>query len=207
MDELIEDPDLRIIGLNRHQGYFVVRGDHPLVTSKQAPTLRDLWPFSLIMASRIPSSMLKRFLGGALGDNPIPQAVKSIPTIACESIATMKTIISGTNAVAVLPLNSVMDEVKSGELAVLPLVAAWFQPGFGIVRMARRGLSPVGETFVRLLQEEDARVLDFERIAAAELFGTPGRARARARSSAKADKVVQLGKALDERGVPITVQQ
>ncbi len=188
VDELSEDPDLQITPLNHHQGYFVVRGDHPLVTSTQAPTLRSMLQFSLIMTSRIPSTMLKHYLRGALGDNPTAvKAVKSIPAIACESIATMKTIISGTNAVALLPLNSVMAEVKSRELAVLPLVAPWFKPEFGVVRMAHRSLSPVGETFVRLLQEEDAKVLDFERRAAAELFATPRRARTGARSSAKAE--------------------
>jgi DNA-binding transcriptional LysR family regulator len=176
LDGLGEDPDLHVTRLNHHQGYFVVRSDHPLVTSNQPPTLQSILQFSLIMTSRLPAAMLKRYLKATFGDEPVPQSIKSIPAIACESVATMKIILKGTDAIALLPLNSVMAEVKSGELAILPLVAPFFQAEFGVARMAHRSLSPVGETFLRLLKEEDARILDFEKSAAAELFGPASRA-------------------------------
>jgi DNA-binding transcriptional LysR family regulator len=170
VDGMAEEPDLHTTRLNRHQAYFVVRSGHPLATSKKAPTLQGMLRFPIIMTSRIHTTALKRFLIGAFGENPVSPTVKSFPTIACESVAMMKTIVAGTDAVALLPLKPVMAEVLSRQLSVLPLVAPWFQGDLAVVRIAHRSLSPVGETFVRMLQDEDARLLDLERDAAAKLI-------------------------------------
>ncbi len=78
-------------------------------------------------------------MSAAFEDEPIPHTMKSFPTIACESVAMMKAIVLGTDAAGILPL------------------------------IARRTLSPIGETFLRMLQEEDAKILAFERAAADEL--------------------------------------
>jgi DNA-binding transcriptional LysR family regulator len=180
VDEITDESDLHITRLNRHQPYFVVRNEHPLANSKKTPTLQSVLQFPFVMTSRVTSTMLKRFLIGAFGDKPIPPTLKSFPAIACESVAMMKTIIASTDAVSLLPLNQIMAEVRSRQLCVLPL-APWFQSNFGVVRLAHRSLSPVGETFVRILQEEDAIVLDFERSAAEELLSARRRSRTRAK--------------------------
>ena len=182
VDGIADEPDLHITRLNRHQPYFVVRNGHPLVKSKKAPTLQTILQFPVVMTSRITGTMLKRFLSSAFGNNPVPPTLKSFPAIACESVAMMKSIVARTDAVSLLPLNQVMAEVRSRQLVVLPVVP-WFQSDFGVVRLAHRSLSPVGETFVRMLQEEDALLLDFERNAAAELLAAPRRTRTRARSA------------------------
>jgi DNA-binding transcriptional LysR family regulator len=181
-----EERDLHITRMNRHQAYFVVRGGHPLATSKRAPALQGILEFPVVMTSRLTGAMLKRFLSGAFGDKPVPPMAKSFPTIACESIAMMKTIIASTDAVALLPLNQVMAEVRSRQLFVLPIVVPWLQADLAVVRMAHRSLSLLGEAFVRTLQEEDAKLLEFERRAAAKLFAAPRRTHSRAKSATSA---------------------
>ncbi len=179
VDGLGEDPELHITRMNRHQGYFVARSGHPLATaSKNALTLQGLLKFPIVMASRLPSAMLKRLLIGTFGDNPDTDSMKSFPSIACDSIPMMKTIIADTDAISVLPLSTVLDDVLSRHFVILPLVAPWFHSEFGVVRLAHRSLSPLGETFVRMLQEEDAKVLDTEKKAVPKLFAAPRRARA-----------------------------
>jgi DNA-binding transcriptional LysR family regulator len=173
LDGKDEEPDLSIIRLNRHQAYFVVRGAHPLATSGAALTLQSILQFPVVMTSRLTGPMLKRFLVGTLADNPTSPAIKSFPTIACESIGMMKAIIAGSNAVALLPLNQVMGEVRMGRLHVLPLVLPWLQADFAVVLAAHHSLSPLGEDFVRILQEEDKTLLDFAQRAAEELFASP----------------------------------
>jgi DNA-binding transcriptional LysR family regulator len=138
-----EEPDLHITRMNRHQAYFLVRSGHPLATSNEVPALPNLLQFPVVMTSRLTSLMLKRFLRGTYGDNPIPPMAKSFPAIACESVAMMKTIIAGTDAVALLPLNQVMAEVRSRQLVVLPVVVPWLQADFAVVRLAHRSLSPL----------------------------------------------------------------
>ena len=178
VDGMGEEPELHITRMNRHQGYFVVRNGHPLAAaSKKALTLQRLLQFPIVMSSRLPSAMLKRLLIGTFGDNPGSDAMKSFPSIACDSIATMKTLVAGTDAVSVMPLSTIMAEVRSRQLVVLPLVAPWFHSEFGVVRLAHRSLSPIGETFVRMLQEEDAKVLEIENKAIPKVAAAPGRAR------------------------------
>jgi DNA-binding transcriptional LysR family regulator len=172
-----EQADLHVTRLGQHQGYFVVRSGHPLLASKEVPTLRGILKFPVVMSPWIPSAFVKSLLDGALGKNPDPSAVKSFRAITCESVAMMKKIAAGSDAVAVLTLNTVMAEVQNGHLAVLPLVAPWIQGNFVAVRLAHRSLSPLGETFVRLLVEVSAEVLDLERKNAPKLLAAPKRAR------------------------------
>jgi DNA-binding transcriptional LysR family regulator len=172
---LEDEPELNIVRLNPHQGYFVVRSRHPLLESKKPVTLQQILQFPAVATSRFTAEMLKRFLAGAVKEKPASSAVKSFPAVACESIAMMKTIVAGTDVVSMLPLNVIMPEVDAGQLVVLPLVVPWIQGNFGVVRLAHRSLSPVGETFVRFLLEVDAEVLEFEQRAAKKLFAAPKR--------------------------------
>jgi DNA-binding transcriptional LysR family regulator len=167
-----EELDLTVIRMKRHQAYFVVRGSHPLATAAAAPTLQAVLQFPVVMTSRLTGPMLKSFLAGTQADNPGSPAVKSFPTIACESIGMMKTIVAGSNAVALLPLNQVMGDVRNGRLHVLPIVLPWLQVDFAVALTAHRSLSPLAEDFLRILQEEDKALLDFELRAADELFGS-----------------------------------
>jgi len=168
-----EDPQLNVVRLRRHQGYFVVRGRHPLLKSKAALTLHEIFEFPLVATSRLNSTVLKGFLADAPRDNPASFAGRSIPAIACESVAMMKTIAAGTDAVAILPLNTVMAEVSAGQLVVLPFVSPAMRPNFAVVRLAHRSLSPLGETFVRLLLEADAELFEFEQKTAPKLLASP----------------------------------
>lgn len=198
VDGLGEEPELHITRMNRHQGYFVARNGHPLAAApKKALTLQRLLQFPIVMSSRLPSTMLKRLLIGTFGDNPDTDSMKSFPSIACDSIPMMKTIIADTDAISVLPLSTVIGEVLSRRFVILPLVAPWFHSEFGVVRLAHRSLSPIGETFVRLLQEEDAKVLEIEKKAIPKLFAAPRRARPAARRAKSAASIQNL-----DRGPP-----
>ncbi len=190
VDGLGEEPALQVARMNRHQGYFVARRGHPLArASKKTLTLQRLLEFPIVMSSRLPTGILKRLLVGTFGDNPDTDSTRSFPSIACDSIPMMKTIIAGTDAVSVLPLSAVMDDIRSRRFIILPLVESWFDSEVGVVRLAHRSLSPVGEAFVRLLQEEDAKVLEIETRAIPKLFGAPGRAKRAAASIRRREPV------------------
>ena len=111
---------------------------------------------------------------------------KSFPAIACESVAMMKMIVAETEAVGLLPLNTVMAEVQDGQLVVLSLVPPFLKVELGIVRLAHRRLSPLGETFVRLQLDVDAEVLKFEEDNAPKVIAAPNRTRSRVRSAVSA---------------------
>jgi DNA-binding transcriptional LysR family regulator len=184
--EIEVEPELHITRLNQHQGYFVVRSRHPLLASQGELTLQSILKFPMVMASRVPTSVLKQFLASEMGNSTKHSPTKSFPAIACESVAMMKMIAAETDAVGILPLNVVWAEVRSGQLVVLSLVPPFLNVDFGIVRLAHRSLSPLGETFVRLLLEVDAELLDFEQKNISSVLAAPRRARARAKSATSA---------------------
>jgi DNA-binding transcriptional LysR family regulator len=171
------ETELHVTKLNQHQGYFVVRGGHPLLMVRGVLTLQSVLQFPLVSASRIPTSILRPFLIDEIKKNANKSSPKSLPTIACESVAMMKRIAAETDAVSLLPLNVVSSELRNGELALLPLVPPSLKVDLVIIRLAHRSLSPLGETFVRLLQEVDAELLEFEQKNAQRFLARPSRAR------------------------------
>jgi DNA-binding transcriptional LysR family regulator len=177
-----DESELHITRLNQHQVYFVVRSGHALVASKEVPTLQSVLRFPLVTTSRISGPIPKQFLAGGLGDGP-DHFTKSFPSITCESIAMMKTIAAETDTVGLLPLNAVMAEVRAGQLVVLSLAPPFLKVDWGIVRLSHRSLSRLGETFVRLLLEVDAELLDFEQ---KKVLVAPRRNRSRPRSATSA---------------------
>ena len=49
----------------------------------------------------------------------------------------------------------------------------WMRGTFGVVRLAHRSLCPLGGTFVQILNEVDAELLDWEEETAKKLFQQP----------------------------------
>jgi len=164
------ESELQITRLNRHQGHFVVRSGHPLLGSKQVPTVGEILRFPVAMTSRFPVSLLKQFLADDQKNSPHSD-VKSFPAIACESVAVMKMIVEQTDTVTILPVNVVSEEVHTGKLVVLSLAPPALNVDFGIVRLAHRSLSPIAETFVRMIQEVDEELSRFEQKHTAEIVG------------------------------------
>jgi DNA-binding transcriptional LysR family regulator len=182
LDELEVEPELQITRLNQHQGYFVVRRKHPLLALKEILTVQNILQFPLVSASRIPTTVLKQFLAGKKAKTADQSQAQSLPTIACESPAMMKRLAAETDAVAILPLNVVWPEIRTGALAVLSLVPPAMKAEFAIIRLAQRSLSPIGETFVRLVQEVDAELLQFEQKHASKFLAPPTRTHSAAKS-------------------------
>jgi DNA-binding transcriptional LysR family regulator len=166
-----DDAQLSLTRLQKHQAYLVVREGHPLLARREPLNMGDIVRFPIAAPTRIPQAILKQILEEFSGKNVMTSEVRSIPSIACNSVAMMKTISAGSDAVTVMPLSAVMPEVRAGVLAVLPLIEPWLQGTFAAGRLAHRSLSPLGERFVRILLEEDRKVYEFEQQAERELFG------------------------------------
>jgi DNA-binding transcriptional LysR family regulator len=98
LDELEVEPELQITRLNRHQGYLVVRRKHPLLASKEMPTIQSMLQFPLVSASRIPTTVLRQLLAGKRTRAADQSHAQSLPTIACESPAMMKRLAAETDA-------------------------------------------------------------------------------------------------------------
>lgn len=164
------DPEFRVTELAPRQGYFVGRAGHPLL-NRPALALTDIMAFPLVATSRLTPALLAPFVRAA-GPSVVrgESRPRSVPSISCESLSMMKTIVGTSDAIAILPLNVVAAEVAGGTLAVLPLVEPWLRGDFALIRLARRTLPPTSEKFWQLLLEADANLSLATRVAERSLL-------------------------------------
>ena len=95
----------------------------------------------------------------------------------------MRNIAQESDAVAMLPLSVLLPDLKTGAMAVLPVVSPVLSTEFGIVRLAKRSLSPLGETFVRTMLALATEVAAMEENAAKKLFPPRRRVSAKMRQT------------------------
>jgi DNA-binding transcriptional LysR family regulator len=158
-----EDADFHVIKLSAHHGYFAMRAGHPLVRKARRDVESALWNYPFVTTSRFPPELLKGLAEMLLGTpKASAQKSKTLVSITCESLPMMKTIAMNSDAVALLPWRMVAREVRSGKMTAVP-APAWLGSDFGIVHLAHRTLSPLAQTFVRLVQEADAELVDWEK--------------------------------------------
>ncbi|HZD32684.1 MAG TPA: LysR family transcriptional regulator [Candidatus Angelobacter sp.] len=170
LDEVSDDAQLSLTRLHRHQGYLVVRAGHPWLASREPLSLADAFRFPIAAPARISPAVLKRVLEETFGKNGVSSEAKSIPSIACDSMSTLKTITAGSDTVSVMTLSLVMPEVRAGSLVVLPLVVPWLHETYALGRLARCQRSAAAESLIQMLIDEDRRLFEFEQRAEKELF-------------------------------------
>jgi DNA-binding transcriptional LysR family regulator len=186
-----DDRELHITPFAMHQGYLVVRAGHPLLGMPRSPGLVDAlaYPFisSARLSPRLTAPMLKavrRARGQGWREN------EPLVTIACESLPMMKEVVAGTDAVALLPLTVISDELRAGRLAVLPIIEPWLHGRFGVIRLANRSLPPAGESLLASLHEVDAEVAAEEAALARTLVGKLGATAPRRRTAVQVKRRV-----------------
>ena len=164
------EPEMHVTRLREHQGYLVLRAGHPLLAVDDAQQLAETWKYPFVATSRFPSALFKELAAALLGPQRAANVgTKSVQSVTCESLHMMKTIALESDAVALLPLNLAAEEIERGEMYAIP-GPSWMRASFGIVRLAHRSLSPLGETFVRMVQEADSELFDWEEKTAKRLF-------------------------------------
>lgn len=166
------DSEIQVTKLAQHRGYMVFRSGHPLLQSRDKEPSKLAWNFPIVFTSRFPSDMFRGLAEALCASQEVNRpgpGGKAVVSIACESLPMMKTIAMETDAIAILPLRLVSEEIKAGTLRAVP-GPAWLKSNFGIARLAHRSVSPLGEEFVRIVREEDAALLAWEKQAASELF-------------------------------------
>ncbi len=168
---LAQEAELHITPLRRRQGYLAVRPDHPLLRHKGPLTLKQVLRYPFVSTSRFPTGFLREFVSESTEDeSPSRSRPKTVPSIACESVTMMRNIAQESDAVAMVPLKVLLPDLKTKAMAVLPVALPVLGTEFGIVRLARRSLSPLGELFVRTLIKVDAEVAALEGNACKTLF-------------------------------------
>ena len=155
------DQQLEVIKLRPHPLFFSTRAGHPLLRQRQNVSLAEILEYPLVTTGRLPASSIKRFRSAARQAGAT-LASESIPSIGCDSVTMIRTIVMESDAVGILPLNVLLPEVEAGTLAALPIVEPWTKPSFSIARLKSRVLSPLGVKLIRLITESDEALAEWE---------------------------------------------
>ena len=151
---VLGDPEIDTTPLRSRQGYLVVRRGHPLCGAPR-PDLADVMAYPFAASSRLTSTLIEPLLQAA-------SAPGAVPSVACESLSMVKTVVAGSDAVGLLPISVIGDELGRGELSVLPIVDRRLSGRFGVMRLTRRGVSPAAQAFQEILREVDDEVTAVE---------------------------------------------
>ncbi len=164
------EPEMHVTQLREHQGYLVLRSGHPLLAVKGSHQLDGTWRYPFVATSRFPTTVFKELTNLLLGQQGASRpGARALMSVTCESLHMMKSIVRESDAVAIMPLNLIIGEVDRGDLHAIA-GPDWLRGKFGIVRLAHRSLSPLGETFVRMVQQADEDLLAWEEKTAKRLF-------------------------------------
>jgi DNA-binding transcriptional LysR family regulator len=163
------EEDLEVRELLPHQGYFVVRAGHPLL-SRSRPGVAEVFEFPLTTTGRLPPRVLKPLaaslpphLRSQLGARPLHRVESS-------SLALLKQVVAASDAVAFLTLSGIESELEDGRLGVVDCVEPWLHSNFAVTWPRRRGLAPSAEALVaNLVAVDRERLAMDERLAARHL--------------------------------------
>ncbi len=173
--------ELETRDLCRHQGYFVVRAGHSLLSIAR-PELQEILAFPVAATGRLPPRLMKPLVAALPLRIREEFGSKPFPRVECSSLSVLKTIVAESDAVGLFTLTSVLRDVTEGQLSVVNRVEPWLQTNFGVVWPRRRVLSPSARTFIEHMAEVDADQLAVEDRLAATVLGPRGK-RARQRGS------------------------
>jgi DNA-binding transcriptional LysR family regulator len=150
--ELTGEPDLEISPLTRHQGYFLVRANHPLLKKPKTDVI-DVLQFSLAMPSNLPA----RLLGPFLRDLP-KSSIKPHLALITDNLDIIREVISGTDIIGLFTLSQVEAELEKRTLAVIPCTVDWLHSQYGLITLKRHTGSPDEEAFIHLALEVDGKI-------------------------------------------------
>jgi DNA-binding transcriptional LysR family regulator len=149
---LVDEHDLDVQPMGRHQGYFVGRKGHPLAGKAPVP-VEETFDFPFVALSRYPPRALQPMLAARrpVGDR---QPGRPFPAIECASLAAAKRIIGGSDGIAGLTLPMIAEDIERGSLTVLG-TAPWVFIQYGVITLKGAQRSAACGRFIRCLEEAE----------------------------------------------------
>lgn len=146
--------------LPEHQAYFFCRVAHPLAVRTDL-TAEDIlaYPLAITLVPR----RLHEHLGTAAGVKLNDAREGTItPHIRVETPFLTRAIVRESDVIGAALPTQIEQDVALGHLVVLPLQLPWLKTRYGILRLARRTLSPATAEFVQILRDVERGVAQCE---------------------------------------------
>jgi DNA-binding transcriptional LysR family regulator len=136
--------------------HIFCRQGHPLLKNLPHLTLQEVLAYPLVM-TRLPRRALNS-IAEACGFEKHPDWLKKLPNIKCDYGKVKKDAVANSNAVAVILLPMIEQELRAGGFVLLPVDFPELKTHYGLVQMRDRTPSPAAEAFIALLKKVDAEI-------------------------------------------------
>ena len=152
---LQSESDLQIEPIAEHPLYFVARKAHPLAScARVTPT--ETFSFPFISPARIPPRLLEPTRTAQRKTYPNALAW-AFPSVECSSLATVKRIVAGSNAITAVTLQVVSSDLESGQFALLGR-EPWLNVRYGVVDLKGFPLSSAAKRLREFVLEAEHAV-------------------------------------------------
>jgi len=157
---LHREPDLEVMPLPaEHPVYLVARAGHPLA-GRGRVSIEDALEWPLATPGRVPPRVLDPLLSAHRTASKRIATARPLPSIECNSLATVKRVVANSNAITGTMLSCISSELESGRLVLLSQ-EPWLHLQYGVTSLKGVPRARVAERFLEF-------VLDAERETARE---------------------------------------
>ena len=157
---LHREPDLEVMPLPaEHPVYLVARAGHPLA-GRGRVSIEDALEWPLATPGRVPPRVLDPLLSAHRTASKRIATARPLPSIECNSLATVKRVVANSNAITGTMLSCISSELESGRLVLLSQ-EPWLHLQYGVTSLKGVPRARVAERFLEF-------VLDAERDTARE---------------------------------------
>jgi DNA-binding transcriptional LysR family regulator len=152
--------EFELTQLAPHPPVLVCRPGHPLL-GKDWPDIRAALHYPMI-GPRVPDEDFESALQLVPEGARAEMRRRGMLSVTCDSMPLLKTVIQNSDAICLLNVFMVADELRNGTLAALPPVDYGRRATFGVAWLRGRTLSQPARAFVELLLEYDAELRETE---------------------------------------------
>jgi len=142
--------------LPEHQGFLFCRAGHPL-TGRTDLTAEEVGAYPLALTS-VPRRLLEHLgTGAGIASNDAREGT-STPHFRVETPYLARAIVKESDAIGAALLTQIEHDIALGHVVTLPLRLPWLKTRYGILRLARRTLSPAAIEFLKILREVEQEI-------------------------------------------------
>jgi len=154
--------EFELTELAPHPSVVVCRPGHPLL-SEDRPDITAAFRYPLV-GPRAPTEDVAAILQLAPVAARAELRRRGYLAVTCDSLQVLTTVLQNSDALCLMNLFMVADELRTGTLAVLPANFDFERRGsFGVAWLRGRTLSKPARAFVELLLEHDAELHELEK--------------------------------------------
>ncbi len=151
----IEDDELEVTPMRISRAYVAVRPGHPLAETGGALDFSRVLRWPLAITARLPPRVLTPLLA-------FQGKSTFVPSVHCEDIGVVRSIVKQSDAVGFFPLPLVRKELEWGELKLLEVEATWLHTQFAILRLKDRLTAKPVQSFIEEILNTDEMLAQTE---------------------------------------------